>query len=348
MRRVFARAFTLIELLVVVAIIALLISILLPALSRAKEQARISTCLSNLRSIAGAAGAYLAEKEKSLFFCVPRQYYVDGTYVSPNLLTEFIWGGGIPDAQASEWDSGVSGSPNPIAGSTDIIKLKPKHRPLNRYISSDVTWDNPSRYTEPGRYQIRSTLPEFFKCPSDTSAAVPLAGASNSNLDADTLQQTWYFWGTSYAVNWYWPYYYVGDGSNFLLGDPPGGTTGVYGTGSWNNRFLLALGGNMKKGIPGLGSTIIENRMRHHSSEFIIFYENRLNYALEGALPRGANNSDAKRIVGWHRQLNQHVAGFLDGSARYAPMDTRYTDGPGWSIWPDRPWGGEWAPYNDR
>jgi len=55
------KAFTLIELLVVVAIIALLIAILLPALSRAKAQARMAVCKSNLREYGKACAYYLAD-----------------------------------------------------------------------------------------------------------------------------------------------------------------------------------------------------------------------------------------------------------------------------------------------
>ena len=57
------KQFTLIELLVVIAIIAILAAMLLPALSAARERARTSNCLSNLKNLSHAHIMYMGDNK---------------------------------------------------------------------------------------------------------------------------------------------------------------------------------------------------------------------------------------------------------------------------------------------
>jgi prepilin-type N-terminal cleavage/methylation domain-containing protein/prepilin-type processing-associated H-X9-DG protein len=96
-RRADERAFTLVELLAVMAIISILAALLLPAISRSREQARITQCKSNLRQI----GMGIALYSDSFGGSIP----VDGDAGNPanqgQVATSIIWNSIVPYSDGS-------------------------------------------------------------------------------------------------------------------------------------------------------------------------------------------------------------------------------------------------------
>src|SRR6059036_782080 len=69
-----AAGFTLVELLVVIGIIAVLIAVLLPALSKAREQAKVAACLSNIRQLTTGWIMYANDNKGNLVFAETDDY----------------------------------------------------------------------------------------------------------------------------------------------------------------------------------------------------------------------------------------------------------------------------------
>src|SRR5881409_3505260 len=65
MQRARRPAFTLIELLVVIAIIAILAAILFPVFAQARERARMTTCISNMRQIGTSLMMYVQDYDET-------------------------------------------------------------------------------------------------------------------------------------------------------------------------------------------------------------------------------------------------------------------------------------------
>jgi len=97
------RGFTLVELLVVIAVIGVLSAILFPVLVKAKEGARITQCLSNIRQIGVGLNAYMARYDDHFPAAIPW-----GKTVNPDDKTiQELLSSYVQTALVREQDSGL-------------------------------------------------------------------------------------------------------------------------------------------------------------------------------------------------------------------------------------------------
>ena len=178
------RAFTLIELLVVIAIIAILAAILFPVFAQAREKARQSACLSNMKQIGLAARMYMEDYDGGLFHHHEGWVLDDGTQVDSLPATpESCVGGGSGNSQAEKpW----------------IIFFQP-------YIKNRQIGFCPSDPTPKSKF-LASTLKEYNGEITSTEQIPPegseqaLAEAGNLTITSYLLNSIWTHRSCRYAL----------------------------------------------------------------------------------------------------------------------------------------------------
>jgi prepilin-type N-terminal cleavage/methylation domain-containing protein len=124
------RAFTLIELLVVIAIIAILAAILFPVFAQAKEAAKKTACLSNMKQLGLGFQLYLGDNDDKVF-------YRSGSAFSRS--------GNIPTFNTNRWWNLLM----PYTKNKDIFKCNSDSVPT------------PSKYVDGGLTVLRSYIAIF-------------------------------------------------------------------------------------------------------------------------------------------------------------------------------------------
>jgi prepilin-type N-terminal cleavage/methylation domain-containing protein len=144
-----SRGFTLIELLVVIAIIAILAAILFPVFARAREAARNTQCISNLRQLNTAFLMYLDDWDR-------KSPYAANTYTQlQDPYKNQTWGTAHYDF--AQLNQAECIGPAPAGGNSNAAGL------LDNYVKNREVWHCPSDRgnMSSGAYQGWNDIPMF-------------------------------------------------------------------------------------------------------------------------------------------------------------------------------------------
>lgn len=154
------RGFTLIELLVVIAIIAILAAILFPVFAQAREKARATSCLSNVKQVNLSWQMYLQDYDETMVALAYR------APLDPNYQT--YWWPKLLDPYTKSWA---------------MYKCPSAPDPANIFTGSNTSWwANQMRFPNIG-YNY-TALADFWDCSADGFQGLPLASV---NVPAFTI-----------------------------------------------------------------------------------------------------------------------------------------------------------------
>jgi prepilin-type N-terminal cleavage/methylation domain-containing protein/prepilin-type processing-associated H-X9-DG protein len=125
------KGFTLIELLVVIAIIAILAAILFPVFARAREKARQSSCLSNVKQLTLGLTMYVQDYDERF---MPAGYQIPGLPLGGS-GTNVNWWRYLLQPYVKNWQIYLCPSATLIADASDSRVQLTRHYGYNSYIA---------------------------------------------------------------------------------------------------------------------------------------------------------------------------------------------------------------------
>jgi prepilin-type N-terminal cleavage/methylation domain-containing protein/prepilin-type processing-associated H-X9-DG protein len=159
-------AFTFIELLVVIAILAILAALIFPVFARAREAARTTACMSNLRQVGTALALYLQDYDETF----PMNRFPDAAHPPAGCLASGEYPLGGLDGSSHNWRRAVF----PYLKSRDVLAC-----PSNGY-----AWRASGWYATVGGDEANGYYPE--------NARLPASYALNSTFFHEAVPACWY------------------------------------------------------------------------------------------------------------------------------------------------------------